>query len=347
MSHWSLDSHLALALAAALPFASPLVACRGGARPNDAREERRCVGEPPKQLPFTTHHEVVLCADAGGGGVAHDAAADADRCYATCKDACAERSIGSTSSSCAAVDGGTGGRVIAQCTGFTMIDGHNCGRRFAGLILPDEADGEATSAVGRFFARCAWLEGASVHAFRRLIDELRLHDAPSVLVRAARAAMGDEIRHASTMTALARRFGASVSPVRATPPSHRSLEELATENAVEACVGETYGAVVAEWQARHAEDRTVRDALGAIARDEREHAALGWSIAAWLDERLDDDARGRVRGAAREAVTRLAGTLAHEPSPTLVAYAGVPSAPVARALVESLRSSLWSATCSG
>lgn len=346
MSRRSFDSHLALALAAALPFASPLVACRGGATTRDAREEHRCVGEPPTTTPFTTHHYVVLCGDAGDGGVASDGAADAGSCFATCWHACAVLSFGSTSGSCAVEDGGTGGRVIAECTGSTTTAGHACGRRFAGLLLPEEADGAVTSALGRFFARCAWLEAASVHAFRRLIEELGLHDAPSVLVRAARAAMGDEIRHASTMTGLARRFGATVPPVRANPPPHRSLEEMAIENAVEACVGETYGALVAEWQGRHAKDGSVRDALATIAREEREHAALGWSIAAWLDERLSDDARGRVARAAREAVARLARDVEHEPAPSLVAYAGVPSAQAARALVESLSSSLWSATCS-
>src|SRR6185295_19226548 len=131
------------------------------------------------------------------------------------------------------------------------------------------------------FARAAWLEAASIHAFRRLVRELRAHGAPDELVLAARSAAKDEARHARLMARLATRFGAKVPRVEWTDRGIRDVEAIARENAVEACVGETYGALAAAWQGEHAPHAEVRDVMRAIAPDELRHAALGWAVDAW------------------------------------------------------------------
>src|SRR6185295_13249702 len=123
----------------------------------------------------------------------------------------------------------------------------------------------------------------SIHAFRRLARELRAHGAPSDLVNAARACARDEARHARTMARLARAHGATIDRVHVEDVGTRDLEAIARENAVEGCVGETYGALLAIWQAEHAADADVRAAMREIAPDEMRHAALAWAVATWAD----------------------------------------------------------------
>src|SRR5262245_13239428 len=78
---------------------------------------------------------------------------------------------------------------------------------------------------------------------------------------------------------------------------------MAIENAIEGCGRETWGAVVALWQAHRATDPEVRAAYRSIADDEARHAALGWAIDAWVRTRLDASAHARI-DAAREAAVR-------------------------------------------
>jgi hypothetical protein len=184
----------------------------------------------------------------------------------------------------------------------------------------------------------AWLEAASVPAFLRLADELKAHGAPEVLVRAARRSAGDEIRHTRAAGALARRHGAPVPEVELRPFSSRSLEAMLLENAREGCVRETFGAVVAGWQARHAQDAQVRAELGRIAEEELRHAELAWAVDAWAEEQLTPEERQRVRDARLEAFHELERLLAEEePDAVLVQQAGVPSRDSALHLLRGLQ----------
>jgi hypothetical protein len=153
----------------------------------------------------------------------------------------------------------------------------------------------------------AWLEAASVGAFRRLARELRAHGAPARLIAAAKASARDEIRHARVMAQLAKKHGSVVPPVVVRDVEHtRDLESVARENAVEGCVGETFGAALAAWDAEHGEHEDVRAAMRDIVDDEMRHAALGWAIAAWAEPHLSHEARVRVQGARDEAARDLA-----------------------------------------
>ncbi|NOK35265.1 hypothetical protein HMI49_18860 [Corallococcus exercitus] len=214
------------------------------------------------------------------------------------------------------------------------------GRRPEGLCS-DGAVATGTPALGALFARMAHLEAASVPAFERLADELASHGAPEHLVRAARRAAKDEVRHASAMESLARRHGAPMPELTVAPFQARSLEALAIENAVEGCVRETFGALLAGWQARSAEDAKVRQSLGAIAPDELMHAELSWAIDAWAMERLSPEARERVEKARREAWRDLEHDASTSHLPDEVArHSGLPSADLARRLVRELASEL-------
>jgi hypothetical protein len=245
------------------------------------------------------------------------------------------------------IDGGLGFpylgcRLVELDMGPALLCGQSCpvaGRRPATLApAPEPAGG---GVVGRYFASMARLEAASVPAFETLQAELAAHGAPARLVAAARAAAVDEARHARLTGALARRFGAAVAPPQVAPMGVRPLEEVARENAVEGCVRETFGALVAAWQAELAGDRAVRRALGSIAPDEARHAELALEVRRWATPRLAPPARRSVEDAHEAAVRQLAAELAVEPPAELRRLAGVPTAPKALELLSRL-TPLWS-----
>jgi hypothetical protein len=221
------------------------------------------------------------------------------------------------------------------------------GRRPRGLCsaplrAPRRARGSDRDRLGGHFAAIAFLEAASVPAFRRLHDELRMFSAPRSLLASVDRAVRDEERHARVMGRLARRFGGDVATPRVRRSAARSLEAVAIENAVEGCVRETYGALVATWQATHATDPAVRRAMRGIAADETRHASLAFRVARFLDTRLDARARTRVERARTRAIARLRDEVARDvPSAELAGLAGVPDAVVAERLVTSLASALF------
>ncbi|MBL9021507.1 MAG: ferritin-like domain-containing protein [Myxococcales bacterium] len=208
-------------------------------------------------------------------------------------------------------------------------EGSCIGRRPVGLV-PARARGR--NVVAAHLADVARLEAASVFAFDRLEAELREHGAPTRLLRAARRARADEIRHAAVVGALARRYGGAVPrPVVEASPA-RDLESIAKENAVEGCVREAYGALVGTWQSRFAGDRRVRAAMRTIARDETRHAALSFAVAAWVEPRLGRAAQRRVAEARRDELALLVHSAARPVSRALVSAVGLPDARAATEL---------------
>jgi hypothetical protein len=258
---------------------------------------------------------------------------------------------------CPPMPGAPPGPAIASCyiydcidcaVGPTTIPALACnyaqicgtGRRPAGLgaCRPRRAPG----AVAEFLAHMAYLEAASVDAFARLERELEAHGAPHDLLVAVRRARRDEVGHARVVKALAERAGADVPSPQVPAGRVRELEDIAIDNAVEGCVHETFGAAVAMVQAATAGDRSVRAAMQTIARDELRHAELSWSIAHWLDRRLDAAARARVRQARHDAGRELLRTTSPEPPQKLVDELGIPTTGHARAIARDLRAALWS-----
>jgi hypothetical protein len=106
----------------------------------------------------------------------------------------------------------------------------------------------------------------------------------------------------------------------------RPLAEVAIENATEGCVRETYGAMVAQRQARKAADPRVRSVLQQIAIDEARHAALSWEVDTWAQRKLGRFDRSRLRAARGQAIERLRRELAADPHPALQRDAGLASA---------------------
>ncbi len=193
-----------------------------------------------------------------------------------------------------------------------------------------------------FLSAAAALEAAAIGALDRLARELTAHGAPAQLAERALAAKDDERRHTRAMVSLARSRGADPELPRVGDMPVRALDAVALENAVEGCVRETWGAMLAWWQAAHARDADVAGAFTAIADDETAHAALAWDVAAWADAALDEEGRGRVRDARDRAVDALRAQMEAAWPDALVAPAGLPPRDVALRLWSSLRDALWS-----
>lgn len=251
---------------------------------------------------------------------------------AQCRTYCPTLPGGGESLSCSA-HAGAGESVVLRCT-YCAI-----GRRTEGLCEPDlRVPGNV---VGQFLANNATLEEASVKAFERLRDELCAHGAPASLLDALGVAADEERDHTERVTRAARAWGVDPQPARVEPVAQRSLFAIALENAVEGCVRETYGALVAAWQAVHAGDPDLASMYARLADDEARHAALSWEMDEWLAPRLSPAERAELERARAEAIKDLFREAGMCPDPALVRVAGLPDASVSRALLEGLQNEIW------
>src|SRR5260221_4003130 len=195
-------------IAAVVPVTAFAGACGGtGDGPNDAGDSGGdvcngcfCGGPLPPGPKYDVTYDVcppfdfdAATADASddaGDGASDAAEEDAGPppvCFYDCYTACQSHFIQGGTGQCISQDG-DGGTRVAHCQVQYL-----CGRKLDGLV---DADAGRASAVGETLARAAWLEAASIHAFRRLARELHAHGAPRALVEAARTCARDEIRHA-------------------------------------------------------------------------------------------------------------------------------------------------------
>ena len=142
--------------------------------------------------------------------------------------------------------------------------------------------------------------------------------------------------------ALARRHGGVFREPRRPSVAPRTLEEIAIENVVEGCVRETFGALVASYQAEMATDNVIKAAMMRIAQDETRHAALAWKLAGWFNGRLDPVARQRVEQARRRAAEQLARDHQGLEAPEFAQALGLPSPIRGAWLVGELAKTLWS-----
>jgi hypothetical protein len=209
---------------------------------------------------------------------------------------------------------------------------------------PDGFNGAARDEdeLGAFLVAMGELEDASVPAFRRLKRDLADIGAPKRLQRSAARAAREERRHTRAAFAFARRVGRELRRAAVPPHTrHRSIEDLARENAVEGCVHELHGAAMAAFAAKHARDPLMRAMMKRVAEEESSHAALGFELLAFYETRLDAAARGRVRGHAREAIASLLRGLGNFTE--LAAQGILPRRDVHARILASLAEGVWRA----
>ena len=275
--------------------------------------------------------------DAGAGE--GDAGLESDAGAWTCEDECMTHhpNRNGTLTSCSFAPS------AATPTDVTCAYFVRCvGRRPAELREPSVASAEACDLLSAMAA----LEEASIGAFVRLARELTHHRAPAELVSRARDAARDEIRHTRSMRVLAARFGADFDGVAGQRAKHRRaprLVDILVENAIEGCVRETFGALMAHVQARGASDPVARLTMAEIAVDESRHAALAWAIDAWGSRRVSASDRRRIVAARAEAVRSLFREIERGPREIDGRELGLVGAVEARALASSLERHLWAA----
>lgn len=196
------------------------------------------------------------------------------------------------------------------------------------------------SSLPACFSEIAHMEAAAVLAFDVLAQQLQDLGAPADLQARVARAKQDEVAHAAVTSRLAHRFGATPPEpgldVAAEANRDSLVLQVALENAVEGCVREAYGALVAAFQASHAQDPEVRAAFAQIAVDEAEHAELSFAIDAWLATQLTPEQLRRVEQAKTQAWIELAASCNVEPAAEVVSVAGMPNAEEARAIFAGL-----------
>lgn len=243
-----------------------------------------------------------------------------------CKAACDSQFGGTASCTIEPTDAGTAYTVTCKSPA-------SCGGRRHACVR--------STGAAAWLARAAHDEAASVHAFRVLAGELAALAAPAELLAELEAAAADELRHAAAVADLAARRGLTAPPLDIAETPARGLLALAVENAVEGCVHETWAALCAAHQARHARDPRVRAVYVEIAADEARHADLAWRLAAWLEDQLTAGERELVSGALTAAVRDLHVALERAPVESSAADLGLPDRAAAAFLLAGLEAALW------
>ncbi len=287
-------------------------------------------GMPPDETPMAA---TTTDATGTGGSTTTGAMLTDDE---ICMMVCAGKAPGEYLNSCAIKPPNAEGNIPVECTFASICVGrrHPCVRSFG-----DRAD---LGPAAAWLARAAHDEAASVHAFLALAVELAAHDAPAELLARMHRAADDERRHAALTTALAHAHGATITTPSITDTPGRDLLALAVDNMVEGCVRETWAALEAAHQARHAHTPEIRSHYASIATDEAQHAELAWSIHTWLIGQLNPAEQAMVAAARHAAVRQLQTSLAaHADEPELLAL-GLPGRNTALHLLAGLDAALWS-----
>jgi hypothetical protein len=228
---------------------------------------------------------------------------------------------------------------VASGTGVVCVEEQQycepAGRKPQHFSMAHRADSDCS--VGDFFAKAAALEAASVYAFETLAADLRRLGAPAHFSTRAMACADDERRHTTDTARIAQQHGATPSSAQVACDAERSLFDIALENATEGCVRETWGALVAQWQAHASTDECIRTTMKTIAAEETGHAMFSWDLHRWLFNQLDSEQRQRIETAMQTTTEAIEDNLDRARSVELVTRAGLPSPQVARQLFEGLR----------
>ena len=144
----------------------------------------------------------------------------------------------------------------------------------------------------RVWAARHGVETGAALRFGSLARRMRQAGAPEALVELSARASQDETRHASRCTDILRMRQAEVPP-----PETRLLEyapltltpeqRLTYEVVAQSCVSETESMATLVTLLDEARDETLKSVLHELARDEVQHARLGWGYLTWARDRMD------------------------------------------------------------
>jgi hypothetical protein len=180
-------------------------------------------------------------------------------------------------------------------------------------------DDATRAALAALWLHDAQKEHASVPAFARVTWMLTAMGAPAELVDRTLVAAREEVEHTRRCFALAAGYGGRSHTVEPMPDlllgggldvKGDAFVHLALESLKDGCLLEDYNADVAAECAVTCREPVTRAVLTQIAREERSHAELSWSILAW--------ALARGGAPVRERCARELSTLGAIERPTAV-----------------------------
>ena len=133
--------------------------------------------------------------------------------------------------------------------------------------------------------------GASLR-FAALAQGMRAAGAPATLVELATRASTDEIRHAAHCADILRSRQADIPPPETRllffgPRDLGAEQRLTYEVVAQSCISETESMATLVTLLDAASDAHLKIVLQELARDEVQHARLGWAYLAWAKDHLD------------------------------------------------------------
>lgn len=227
------------------------------------------------------------------------------------------------------------------------VEGRPIRRRRRVPARPDLSDaGAGGSGVGALWLSAAADEAAAVVAFRDLGLRLARVGAPTALVQRCQVAAGDEVRHARTCAAFARRHSTDArardgrpEPIAADLDGARrssrraELVRLAVESFVDGVVGEGFAARRLDAGSVTVATSAGAAALRVMATEERRHAALGADVVRWCTSQHPVLAVAALQAAARRLPDEVAAPAGYDSiAPHELADAGLVDPATARAL---------------
>jgi hypothetical protein len=218
------------------------------------------------------------------------------------------------------------------CEGFTPGVCQQSGRPPPGMQLKPMA-GTLRWEAG--WATQAWaLEVASVSAFTLLENELRFHQAPPALIDRAKQAATEEHNHAILMNKVMSDLGGKEIEISIPEQQNRTLFEIACDNVVHGCIGESWAALMLFWSAERSSRPEFQAIFKEIAQDEAGHAAFSWELHRWLMTRISETERVEIHALLEQHFKKLHQELmSQQGSITL----GLPSSMLSKLLLNELQ----------
>jgi hypothetical protein len=178
--------------------------------------------------------------------------------------------------------------------------------------LRAEAARPAAAAARLVWTQSAFSEYASAAAFAEIAGGLFAVGAPIDLSAAAGDFVVDEVLHAELSARVAMALGGAValdvdlSRLVRPPASDVPFLAVAERIVRTSCVGESLTVALLLASKKVASSAIVGEVLARIARDEAEHAELGWAFLDWAEPRLADADRDHLARAASGAIASFA-----------------------------------------
>jgi hypothetical protein len=219
------------------------------------------------------------------------------------------------------------------------------GRQREGVLSKVSASGSAgdvRSIAARVWKVRSVFELESAERFRTLVPQMSAAGASEAVLKLAREAFDDELRHAELCEGLAAHFGESVSArpavaIRRVAPSQLAADDAALYEVIAmACVTETLSTALLGSLVEGARDSLAKQTMQSILRDEVNHSRLGWAFLAERNARGAPDCVSPHLGAMLDATLGdefFTSRASPDPSETALAGLGVLDRPERRRIV--------------